>query len=58
MNIAVIGSGATGFGVLLRLKELLKIKNVQVTVFSKDLNHMNEIFLKNRGSNQKELNLS
>ncbi len=47
MNIAVIGSGASAFGVLMRLKEELKKNNINITVISKDLNFMNTIFSKN-----------
>ena len=47
MNIAVIGSGASAFGVLMRLKEELKGKNINITVISKDLNFINTIFSKN-----------
>ena len=47
MNIAVIGSGASAFGVLLKLKSLLKKFDLKVTIFSKDLNYMNKVFLQN-----------
>ena len=50
MNIAVIGSGASAFGVLMRLKEELKGKNINITVISKDLNFINTIFSKNINS--------
>ena len=48
MNIAVIGSGATAYGVLLKLKEFSKKKDIKVTIFSKNLNYMNEVFLENK----------
>ena len=44
MNIAVIGSGATAFGVLLKLKEKLGKSDIKITILSKDLNFMNKIF--------------
>lgn len=55
MNIAVIGSGASAFGVLMRLKEELKKNNINITVISKDLNFMNNIFSKNLNNNKKNL---
>ncbi len=57
MNIAVIGSGATAFGVLLKLKELTNNLNLNVTIFSKDLNYINEIFLKNSNKETKNFEL-
>ena len=48
MNVAVIGSGATAYGVLLKLKEFSTEKNIKVTIFSKNLNYMNEVFLENK----------
>ena len=50
MNIAVIGSGASAFGVLMRLKEELKVSNINITVISKDLNFINTVFSKNINS--------
>jgi len=47
MNIAVIGSGASAFGVLLKLKEELGKSDIKITILSKDLNFMNKIFLDN-----------
>ena len=47
MNIAVVGSGAAAFGTLLKLKENLNKTNDKITVISKDLNKVNEIFLDN-----------
>ena len=47
MNIAVIGSGATAFGVLLKLKEKLGKSDIKITILSKDLNFMNKIFADN-----------
>ena len=58
MNIAVIGSGASAFGVLLRLKEELKKSDIKVTVFSKDLNYINNIFLENASITKSKLNLN
>ena len=58
MNIAVIGSGASAFGVLLRLKEELKKSDIKVTVFSKDLNYINNIFLENTSITKSKLNLN
>ena len=48
MNIAVIGSGATAYGVLLKLKEISKKKDIKITIFSKNLNFMNEVFIENK----------
>jgi len=53
MNVAVIGSGASAFGVLMRLKEEVKKNNINITVISKDLNFMNNIFSKNINNNKK-----
>ena len=44
MNIAVIGSGASAFGVLLKLKEELGKSDIKITILSKDLNFMYKIF--------------
>ncbi len=55
MNIAVIGSGASAFGVLMRLKKELKENNISITVISKDLNFMNTIFSKNIASKKNNI---
>ena len=55
MNIAVIGSGASAFGVLMRLKEELKGKNINITIISKNLNFINTIFSKNTDNKKTKL---
>ena len=56
MNIAVIGSGATAFGVLLKLKENLNKSDIKITILSKNLNSMNKIFLDNASHNKTKIN--
>ena len=56
MNIAVIGSGAAAFGVLLKLKEELSKSDIKITILSKDLDFMNKIFLDNINKKKQNLN--
>ena len=58
MNIAVIGSGAAAYGVLLKLKKLIKDTNTKVTILSKNLNYMNNIFLENTNVDKNKISSS
>lgn len=57
MDIAVIGSGASAFGVLMRLKDEVKKNNIRITIISKDLNFINNVFLENSNSKKNKFNL-